>query len=237
MHHLFYATDLNEFSTSIVLSPSESRHAIKVLRIPMGSVIHVTNGKGIIAEVRMAKFDRNQLLCNVENIRHELFPYPQVYLAIGLIKSQQLEWALEKATELGVKGIIPVKSKFVVHSSFRKDRLTQILIAAMKQSLQAYLPDLYDPVQLRELPQLCEKLNISWRVAFDQHATAEIREESDSTQPALFVVGPEGGFDATEMEYLSRHQFRLYTLSPSRLRSETAAVAGLIQIQQVLKKA
>ena len=141
--HFFYQPDLSkEF---IHLDEDESKHAIRVLRMTIGEQVEVVNGKGqrVIAEVTNDHPKR----CELRIVSRKTDTSPRNYylhVAVAPTKSiDRIEWFLEKATEIGIDEITPIVCQHSERRVVKEDRLTKVLIAAMKQSLKNYLPVLH----------------------------------------------------------------------------------------------
>jgi 16S rRNA (uracil1498-N3)-methyltransferase len=151
--HLFFAPD---FSTQRPLLPEEeARHALKVLRLGIGDAVHVTDGRGNFYEATVAGDDAKK--CRLAVQRHE----PEfgkrgftIHVAVAPPKNaDRTEWLVEKCVEIGVDQISFVLCERSERRHFNPDRVEKIAVAAMKQSLKAYLPQMGALVSLREFLQ------------------------------------------------------------------------------------
>lgn len=143
---LFYFPDLHEGMTSAQLEGEDVHHITKVLRKQSGDVLHLTNGKGchFMAEISDVRKQRIQ----VEIRKVHLMPEPYfrgITLAMGVVKQRErLEFAIEKAVEIGVGRIVLFHADRSERSRVNVSRLENIMISAMKQSMQVYLPELVE---------------------------------------------------------------------------------------------
>jgi 16S rRNA (uracil1498-N3)-methyltransferase len=148
----FFIEQLTASSRSLILNEEQSKHIIQVLRMQKGDEVLLTDGKGNKAHARI--LDDHRKRCEVEIItvtKEEEAPH-NVSIAISLIKNaSRFEWFLEKATEIGINEIIPLICERTEKEKFRLDRLQNILVSAMLQSQQCWLPRLGEPVSLIEL--------------------------------------------------------------------------------------
>src|SRR5690349_13555796 len=127
----FYYASLHE--GHLTLDEDTSRHVISVLRMNEGETILLTYGKG------------NKAMATISS---EAAVLPRITIAISLLKNtSRFEWFLEKATEIGVTAIVPLISRRTEKEKFRADRLTSILISAMLQSQQSWLPEMKEPLE------------------------------------------------------------------------------------------
>ncbi len=229
----FYAPELGSSETGMVLDEATSKHCIQVLRMRAGDALALTNGRGWQAEARILSPDKKH--CPVQLTNHKEMPRtgPSVTLGISPLKNtSRFEWFLEKATEIGINRILPLMCERTEKEQFRLDRLTNILVSAMLQSMQTWLPEL-------GMPQPFEKVLLSESGAGPRHFIAHcmdgdkqaLRELYDPVLPSVLLIGPEGDFTPSELEAaLSRH-WKPVSLGNTRLRTETAAVAGAVLLR------
>ncbi|GAB3338509.1 16S rRNA (uracil(1498)-N(3))-methyltransferase [Larkinella ripae] len=221
--HLFYQP---EAESNPFLSEEESRHCVKTLRLAKGQVIDVTDGKGRRYQAVIESADPRRCGFRIVETLEEL-PRPyRVHLAVAPTKNtDRIEWLVEKAVELGVDRFSFFTSQHSERRSLKPERLEKIAIAAMKQSLQLFLPQI-DP--LRELNEVLTLLA-------DQRFIAHLPENEPavplgkSAQPGgttLVLIGPEGDFSGSELAQARENGFTMVTLGATRLRTETAALAA-----------
>jgi len=137
----FYKEDLVVSSTNVVLDESTSKHIVQVLRMQNGEQLQLTNGKGALFTVEIT--DNNRKKCTVKVIEKLKIKNSKLNISIGisLIKNAtRFEWFLEKATEIGVSEIIPLICSRTEKNTFKLDRMKSILVSAMLQSKQCWLP-------------------------------------------------------------------------------------------------
>ncbi|HVB02079.1 MAG TPA: RsmE family RNA methyltransferase [Chitinophagaceae bacterium] len=231
---LFYAPQIGEKDTEFILDEANSRHCIQVLRKTSGDEVQLTNGCGLLFRAAITGPDRracrmNLLSCDKINGN----PYPLPAVAIGVPRhSPRLEWFLEKAVEVGVSEIFLLASARTFSSAPKTGRFTQIMISAMLQSRQVYLPILHPPVVIQEL------LHYS---GWDQRFIAHCGEGDRIYLPALVkpgmrtlvLIGPEGDFTPAELELGKSMGLLPVSLGATRLRTETAALAALLMVHSV----
>ncbi|VAW22897.1 16S rRNA (uracil(1498)-N(3))-methyltransferase [hydrothermal vent metagenome] len=212
---------------SVWLDETESKHCIRVLRLGIGDKIQLVDGKGGVYEARIS--DPNPKRCSLEVISTEN-NYGEkgfsLHVAIAPTKNiARFEWFLEKATEIGVDEITPVLCRFSERKSLKPERLEKIIIAAMKQSLKAYLPKLNQLIPFGQLlgqPFEGGKYIAHCYEGKKKHLKDSIKKNENS----LVLIGPEGDFSKEEVNLALRHGFKGITLGNSRLRTETAGIAA-----------
>lgn len=223
---LFYQHNLDLQSSVFDLDEDASRHVIQVLRMQKGERILLTDGKGsmLVAEIE----DGHKKRCAIKKTSLEKTPPSErkITIAISPIKNtSRFEWFLEKATEMGVYAIIPIISKRTEKQYFRKDRMHSILISAMLQSKQAYLPLLFEPTPY-------SKVFASADQKIKCIAHCEIGKKKNTfrsvckNDEVIILVGPEGDFTSEEIEMAINQNFIPVSLGETRLRTETAGVAA-----------
>ncbi len=222
---LFYDASLQEGLHE--LAAEEAKHAIQVLRHQVGDVLDMVDGRG--GWYRATIVAANKRHCQVEAVllrREEQRAEQQITLAVAPTKSgERYEWFLEKATEIGVDAIQPILTKHSERRSIRSDRMEKVVEAAMKQSLQAWLPKL---LPLSSLEDFVAKATQSVKLIayIDEAVKSPIRHNYQAGQNVCILIGPEGGFAAAEAQLSIQNGFRPVCLGPNRLRTETAAVVA-----------
>src|SRR6202008_2255087 len=140
--------DILPETKELVLNEETSKHVVQVLRMQNGEQLNLTDGKGNLFTA--AIIDNNKRGCVVKVLTNNQQPSTtnKISIAISLLKNtNRFEWFLEKATELGVNEIIPLLCDRTERTNFRHDRMNGILISAMLQSQQCWLPVLHEPIK------------------------------------------------------------------------------------------
>lgn len=220
----FFVAQLDE--QQIVLDEDTSKHMIGVLRMEKGEEVLLTNGKG--KKVLASIIDDNRKKCVVsvrEWILEERSPVRKT-IAISLVKNaSRFEWFLEKATEMGVNEIIPLICQRTEKEKFRHDRMQQILISAMLQSQQCWLPILHEPTPFTEVISQNQ-----YEGQFIAHCLPgqknSFREAVIPVKSTIILIGPEGDFSPEEIDTALHHHFQPVALGETRLRTETAGMVA-----------
>ena len=209
-----------------VLSEETSKHCVQVLRMIAGDLLQLTDGKGSLFTATIINADKKHCGVRIESTTNYQLQTTNISVAISLLKNpSRFEWFLEKATEIGVKEITPLICDHTEKEHFRFDRMHNILIAAMLQSRQTWLPHLHQP----------KKFNAFINEGFDgikliAHCVEKERKSINQITIApknkLILIGPEGDFSATEINYALEKNFVPVTLGNTRLRTETAGVVA-----------
>jgi 16S rRNA (uracil1498-N3)-methyltransferase len=212
----------------LVITGSEARHIARVIRHKVGDVIGVTDGAGAEYEVKLAevKADRvaGRVLSTQSGARE---PKHRVTIAQAVLKGDRLAQVCEQATELGVSRIIPVQTARTVGrlSAARLARLRAVSLAALKSSSRTVLPGIDAAIELGGLLKANNEFDQTL-VAYEEETgpglEAVLKRDAGSV---LIVIGPEGGFEPSEIDALKTAGAVSFSLGPRRLRAETAAVA------------
>ncbi|MCK9410739.1 MAG: 16S rRNA (uracil(1498)-N(3))-methyltransferase [Prolixibacteraceae bacterium] len=221
----FYIPDIK--GTSIELNADESRHCIKVLRLTKGDYVQLLNGKGSIYNAVIQEPDPKRCLLGI--MGEEKYQNSRDFrltIAIAPTKNnERFEWFLEKSTEIGIDRIIPMVCQHSERKDIKSDRLEKILISAMKQSLQGFLPELASLTSFKAL------VNTTFEgVKLIAHCEpGEKNLLKNSVPPGkniLVLIGPEGDFDPSEIKLAIDKGFIPVSLGESRLRTETAGIVA-----------
>ncbi len=229
---IFFFIDFKNISNNqFFLNKQESHHLIKVLRKPVGTEIWLIDGIG------------NTYYGILQNIQNdvvsgrilEVFPKYgenkiQLKLGIGILKKDKMNFVVEKATECGANEIIPLVLDKCIKRDVNLDRLKKISRSAVKQCGRSVIPSIPRPIKLKEL--LNTNTNSLILVC---HETAIngidiVPKKLINASNIVLLVGPEGDFSKKEIDYLKDHNANFISLGNRRLRSETAVIAALSQI-------
>ena len=225
--HTFHVPDLVPTpGGTLELPREEAEHAVRVLRLRAGDLVHLVDGKGLRVEAEIAEAGTRSCLATVHQVVRSQIPLrPSIHLAVAPTKQiDRFEWMLEKCTELGVHRITPLLTERTERAHLRHDRLLKVLVGAMKQSQRDHLPRLDAPTTLADLlsaPLLPQRF---FGYCLGEHRS--LMAAYAPGQEALVAIGPEGDFTPEEADKLARQQFAAVSLGAARLRTETAAVAA-----------
>ena len=226
----FYTGDYNASSDGIVLDEETSRHIVQVLRMKKEERLNLTDGKGNLLTCVISEDHKKQCKVAVESKIQNQKSKNSAAIGMSLLKnSNRFEWFLEKAAEIGVDEIIPLICERTEKEQFRHDRMHTILVSALIQSQQCWLPLLHEPIAYELLFRQEEIVNISDR--FIAHCTEDEKESLSSSVgqshlSRIILIGPEGDFTREEIDLALRHHFKPVSLGKTRLRSETAGVVA-----------
>ena len=276
---LFFSRDID--GNVCRLDADESAHCVKVLRHREGDDIHVIDGEGTLYTCRILSASPKEVEAQVTGVERDWGAHPfRLRMAVCPTKNtDRYEWFAEKATELGLDVITPVIGDHSERKVFKTERMKRILLSASKQSLKGAVPQVDEPLPLRDLilsykddsfgadtaPENCATLGnirggdpsdelgggpkdvLRGSTGFERTvlklicccyegeekrvSIGEVLSGWDVQDPEIVVlIGPEGDFSREEVALAIECGFRPVHLGPSRLRTETAALAAVAAV-------
>jgi 16S rRNA (uracil1498-N3)-methyltransferase len=224
-------------SATATLTGDQAAHLARVLRAEPGQIYDVVAG-GFLhrAEITSATESQVSFLLHEELEADAALP---LHLLLAIFKFDHLEWAIEKATELGVARITPILARrtekhLAQTAAKRVERWRRIALEASKQSRRTDIPEIADPVAL--------KLALERETAAHRILLSETEQQTTLTSALItpgqpqpdaasithaLAIGPEGGWTPDEMALFTTHHWQHVTLGPRILRAETAAIAAI----------
>ena len=213
------------------LRGAEARHLARVLRTEAGQRYEISDNRSAwLAEVVESHAD--SVVFRVLEPIAAVEPPLRITLCAALIKFDRYEWAIEKATELGVARIIPVETARSEKGLFeaarkRAGRWSRIARESSQQARRVSLPELLPAVRLEE----CLRETADWRYFLEEAAAPPLLQvlpgERNHPAHAALLVGPEGGWTDAERQAAARRSWQAVSLAPHILRAETAIAAGI----------
>ncbi len=226
--HRFYFPD-SFASQDIELTGDEAAHLIRVLRICPGEEVTLFDGQGRSAIAVVNDVRKKSAVLAVRQILPDTAPRkPRLTLAVAAPKADRLQWLTEKATELGVDGLVLLQTarSVVTPGEGKLRKLQQTSIAACKQCGRNDLLQIMPPCPWHDL--IIQDLPKTLRLVADPRGEpiVRMRESLANAQAVLMVVGPEGGLSDEEQQEARESGFSAVNLGPNILRIETAALCG-----------
>ncbi len=223
----FFKEDIPGEGNEVELDEDTGKHIVQVLRMDVGERLQLTDGKGRIATTTIIKTEKKNCSVVINGI---VFHHPRqaaLHLGIAFTKNtSRNEWLLEKATELGVRSIIPIVAARTVKEKIRYDRWRNILVSALLQSQQYYLPELHEAIALKDIIQLYSKVPQKLVAhCIEGYERSPISKMLNPGLETLVLIGPEGDFTVEEVTLCTEQQIVGISLGTQRLRTETAAMA------------
>ncbi|MDO4728089.1 MAG: 16S rRNA (uracil(1498)-N(3))-methyltransferase [Bacteroidota bacterium] len=221
---LFYSPTLNQDVETYIFDKEESKHIVKVLRKKEEDIIHITNGLGLLCQAEIVYANEKKCEVRILNRTHFSKHNYHLHLMVAPTKTnERFEWFVEKATEMGIDEITPIITEHSERKEVKIERFEKIVLSAMKQSLQYFLPKINQPIKFKQLMQQdiegdrylahCEE------VEKQQLANQDLRAKK-----ITILIGPEGDFSSEEISTALSKGYKPIALGNTRLRTETAAV-------------
>jgi 16S rRNA (uracil1498-N3)-methyltransferase len=218
--------------THATLTGAQAEHLARVLRATPGQVYDVVAG-GFLHRAEIISVQPSEVLFALHEELESDTALP-LHLLLAVFKFDHMEWAIEKATELGVARLTPVLARrtekhLAQAASKRVERWRRIALEASKQSRRTTMPEISDPAQLKPtLGATAEPVRILLSET-EQETTIASALSSTAGMEADYAlaIGPEGGWTPEEMTLFTEHNWKPVTLGPRILRAETAAIAAI----------
>jgi len=219
--------------THAALTGDQALHLARVLRAEPGQVFDVV-AAGFLhrAEITSVTPDRVDFILHEELESDAALP---LHLYLAVFKFDHFEWAVEKATELGVAQITPILARrtekhLAQASAKRVERWRRIAHEASQQSRRTSVPTVGDPVPLKlalERESSPKRILLSETEQFLTLSAALAPQREEEAALLALAIGPEGGWAPDEMALFTQHAWTHVTLGPRILRAETAAIAAI----------
>ena len=228
----FYAPSGDVHGDVVVLRGEEFTHLTHVMRRKAGDRIVITDGAGRTYTAEIADTSRREAVCRII-ARQEFLHEPRVHitLAVALLKNPaKFDFLVEKATELGVSVIVPLRTERTIPAQGRTDRWQKLALAAMKQSMRCVLPEVRPVVAFEDVVR---NTGAAARIIPHEQGTAPRIPELQLVRSAdsiAICIGPEGGFTDSEVRRAVDAGFVPVSLGKTRLRTETAAIAAVATV-------
>tara|TARA_B100000795_G_scaffold270050_1_gene262215 strand:- start:2079 stop:2807 length:729 start_codon:yes stop_codon:yes gene_type:complete len=235
---LFYNPDLTKETTQITFDKIESKHIVRVLRKKEDAILHITNGKGFLFDVKIIIASDKKCVAEIIDIQEKPKPWNYyLHIAIAPTKNNdRIEWFLEKATEIGIDEITPIICNNSERRIIKLDRFEKIIQSAMKQSLKFTVPKINEPVKFNDFINQnfdgtlciahCESINKT----SGQKDKKLLKSVVNPSEKTTILIGPEGDFSSKEITKALEKNSIPISLGESRLRTETAALVAVQNI-------
>jgi len=215
---LYYSSEEHISDEIISLTGEEFKHAVKVMRNNLGDTLFITDGVGSIFKTEISSIEKDKVSARIIKTIKIENKFENIFFCIPKLKnSDRFKFALEKCVELGVTNFSIFESNRTIAKGTNIKRWEKIALAAMKQSLRAYLPKIN---LLKNLSDIAESKGE--KIIFEQNAERKFQFNFTMNKKYYFIFGPEGGLTEDELNLFDTDL--IYSLSDNRLRSETAIV-------------
>ncbi len=223
---IFYAPDIS--GDIYALDEKESKHIIRVLRMAKDQEVKLIDGKGNLYQGFISVPDQRKCIIQITGVinNYERRSY-RLHIAISLLKNpERFEWFIEKSVEIGIDEITPLICRNTEKTGIKPERINNLIISAMKQSLKAVKPILNKPCNFRDfIGKPAEGIGMIAHCDknFIRHNISSVYSKD---KEAVIMIGPEGDFSPEEIESAVSMGYNPVHLGSSRLRTETAGIAA-----------
>ena len=231
--HLFYTPDIQ--NDSYTLNEEESNHCFRVLRLNVGDLVNLIDGKGGLYTAKITSASKKAVHLVVTDVQHN-FGVRNHYLHVAIAPTkniERLEWFLEKATEIGIDEITPIICDRSERKIIKEERLEKVITAAVKQSLTAYHPKLNPAINYGQFLKLNHDGAKLIAHCEENNEKRFLNELITSQERYLVLIGPEGDFSPHEIELALQSGYKPVTLGNTRLRTETAGLAACFEVNYI----
>jgi 16S rRNA (uracil1498-N3)-methyltransferase len=234
----FYVEPSQISDNAIRITGSDVNHIRNVLRMKQGEEIIICNGQGKDCYCIISRVSEHEILATIESIQETGTELPaKITLYQGLPKQDKMEWIIQKAVELGVTEIVPVMTRRVIvklddkkKEEKKLERWQAIAEGASKQSGRGMIPKIRPVMNYQEAVREAGKLELNlipYENAKGMDYTREIMHGLKEYKTIGLFIGPEGGFEVSEIEHAIENKIQPITLGRRILRTETAGLAAL----------
>ncbi len=233
---IFFTEEIVPLHQSLMLDEDTSRHVSQVLRMRTGEQLQLTDGKGNLLTGQITDAHKKHTAVTIISSTFSELSPRKITIAISLLKNaNRFEWFLEKATELGISEIVPLLCERTERQHFRHDRMQAVLVSAMLQSRQIWLPELREPVKFSEYVSAIDASTQKFVGYLDEEQKKELSEIIDTTRNGVALIGPEGDFTKDEIDLALKNGFIPVSLGQTRLRTETAGVVAAVLLSRLVR--
>lgn len=238
---------ININDKNVIIYGSDVNHIKNVLRMKVGEELNVSNGQdGKEYRCSITALEEDRVVCELRFVKQDNVELPsRVYLFQGLPKADKMEWIIQKAVELGAYEIIPVAAKRCVvklddkKAASKIARWQGIAEAAAKQSKRGIIPEISEVMSFERAVKMAADMSvriIPYEMAEGMEKTREIIERLKPGQNIAVFIGPEGGFEDSEIQFATENGIVPVTLGRRILRTETAGMTVLSWIMYRLEE-
>jgi 16S rRNA (uracil1498-N3)-methyltransferase len=224
--HIFYAPDIT--GNTYTLDENESKHSVRVLRMRAGTYVELIDGRGNLFKGIISNPDPKKCTIEITSILKDFGKRNYgLHIAISPLKNpDRFEWFIEKSVEIGVDQITPVICQYSEKKNIKVERVNNLIISAMKQSIKATRTVLNETCTFNNF--IYSKFTEIRMIAHCNESIerSRISEVYSRNENAIILIGPEGDFSKEEILAASENKFSSIHLGPSRLRTETAGIAA-----------
>jgi 16S rRNA (uracil1498-N3)-methyltransferase len=230
----FFITPDQVSEPYIIVSGEDVRHIATVLRMKIGDELMLCDGLGTEYRTGISEISKSEIKTEIVSRAKQELRYPRITLGQGLPKSDKMDWIVQKATELGVAKIVPLMTeRTIVKIRDEEKRISRWQKICREAAMQSNRPDVPTVDSIRSFNDLLRTTNseqstlklLPWEEGTEP--IKNVLRRNPDVQNIIVLIGPEGGFSASEAGTAKSSGFHPVSLGPNILRTETAAIAVL----------
>ena len=229
----FYVNPKDIKDKSFVIENEQFHYLSIVRRFSAGDEINIFDGLGNSYKARIDNIDRTTMKGTILSSKTFVLPKIKVSLYTAIPKGERFDWLIEKAGEIGISKIVPViylRSVVKELSENKIERYKKISISASSQSWRADIMPVDKPVKFNEAAEKLSREKDTLKVlpweSEENKKILSLLNENKYVKNINIFIGPEGGFDKTEIDVALKNNFKTVTLGKNILRVETAAIVA-----------
>ncbi|NQT25104.1 16S rRNA (uracil(1498)-N(3))-methyltransferase [candidate division KSB1 bacterium] len=238
----YYVNPEDVQDNQLIILGDELHHLARVKRKRIGDIIQVVDGCGKAYESEILEISKSEAQCKILS-RQSGMGEASISLTVvqGVLKGDRFDWFVEKATEIGIRRIIPLTCERAVLNpgSNKVMRWNRIALSAMKQCGRCVLPEVTEPATMEEALTSGSEYPIQLiaHAGESSHPSSMVMKVNAQPNPQIMIlVGPEGGFTDEEVALAVEQGFAPVSLGPRRLRAETAGIVFSTLIMSQMKE-
>lgn len=226
----FFSDNIQLENSTLVISGQEHFHFSRVLRGEIGDNIFVMDGNGLMFSCKIIEINKEETNCKIlEILKNHGELKTDISIAVGMIKQKRWEWLIEKTTELGVKKIYPLNTRYSENKNIKRKRDEKIILSATKQCGRSVIPKIFPLINFDEF--ITQNKSAKRFILLQNESYSRLDKfVKETNNEIILLVGPEGGFTDKEIEVAIENGYLPIYLSNRRLRTETACISGLAKI-------
>ncbi|MES9968611.1 MAG: 16S rRNA (uracil(1498)-N(3))-methyltransferase [Candidatus Thiodiazotropha sp.] len=233
--HRFFTSQELRTDLQITLEEDPAHHIQQVLRLRSGDEVVLFNTNGDEYAATLIQVTKQQVVAGIGNaLRHEAESRLRIHLLLGLSRSERMDFAIQKATELGVGQITPILTERCVvklnekKSTSRLKHWRRIVINACEQSGRCRVPMIDKALDYAEA---VDHVEAGTSILLDHRSQTTLHQIEPPQTNLCILIGPEGGLTSTEREFAMQRGFVGVRLGPRIMRTETAPLASIAAVQ------
>lgn len=232
----FFIPKENIEENKITVTGEDVVHISRVLRLKKGDFFTCCDGRGFDYYVKIDDISKTEILCDViKKEKSDTEPPVSITLIQGVPKASKMDYIIQKTTELGISEIYPCSLNRCISKTEKDkktDRWQKIAKEAAQQSGRGIVPAIHNTVNLKEALEILKKTDIAFAAyeCEDKNTLKDVLLSKENPKTVAFLIGPEGGFDVSEIEFLKSSGIPVISLGKRILRTETAGEAVLSMI-------